>query len=77
MAPPREFGWESSGALGRLHHWFSLGEASGSTTLMKGAEFVEAKLLAKATMFKISRDIPAGLESDLAKIKAALEKHGP
>jgi hypothetical protein len=77
MTPPREFGWESSGALGRLHHWFSLGEASGSTTLMKGAEFVEAKLLAKATMFKISRDIPAGLESDLAKIKAALEKHGP
>ena len=77
MTPPREFGWDSTGALGRVHHWFSLREASGSTALTKGAEFVEAKLLAKATMFKISRDIPAGLESDLAKIKAVLEKHGP
>jgi hypothetical protein len=77
MTPPREFGWESAGALGRLHHWFSLREGSGSTTLTKGAEFVESKLLAKVTMFKISRDIPAGLESDLAKIKAAVEKQAP
>jgi uncharacterized protein YndB with AHSA1/START domain len=73
MTPPREFGWESSGALGRVHHWFSLGEGSGTTTLTKGAEFVEPKLLAKATMFRISRDLPKGLESDLSKIKAAIE----
>lgn len=77
MTPPQEFGWESVGALGRVHHWFSLREVSGTTTLTKGAEFVEAKLLAKMTMFKISRDIPKGLESDLSKIKAAMEDHAP
>ena len=75
MSPPHEFGWESTGALGRVHHWFSLSEGTGTTTLVKGAEFVEAKLLAKMTMFKISRDIPKGLESDLSKIKSAVEDH--
>jgi uncharacterized protein YndB with AHSA1/START domain len=75
MTPPQEFGWESVGALGRVHHWFSLREASGTTTLTKGAEFVEPKLLAKVTMFKISRDIPKGLDSDLSKIKAAMQDH--
>jgi uncharacterized membrane protein len=77
MTPPQEFGWESIGTLGRVHHWFSLREASGTTTLTKGAEFVEPKLLAKATMFKVSRDLPKGLESDLSKIKAAMETHAP
>src|SRR5690242_17976778 len=77
MTPPQEFGWESTGALGRVHHWFSLREASGTTTLTKGAEFVEAKLLAKMTMFKVSRDIPKGLATDLSKIKAIVEDHAP
>jgi Polyketide cyclase / dehydrase and lipid transport len=70
---PSLFGWESVGALGRVHHWFSLREDAGATTVTKGAEFVEAKFLAKMTMFRISKDIPAGLESDLAKIKANVE----
>ena len=77
MTPPQEFGWESTGALGRVHHWFSLRGESATTTLTKGAEFVEQKLLAKVTMFKISRDIPKGLASDLAKIKAAIEAPAP
>ena len=73
MNPPKEFAWDSVGALGRVHHWFSLSESSGSTTLTKGAEAVEPKLLAKMTMFKLSKDIPKGFESDLVNIKAKLE----
>jgi len=73
MNPPKEFGWESIGALGRVHHWFSLQEDAGATTLTKGAEFMESKFLAKLTGFKISKDIPKALEGDLAKIKATLE----
>jgi len=73
MNPPKEFGWDSVGALGRVHHWFSLSEGSGGTTVTKGAEIVEPKFLAKMTMFKISKDIPKGFESDLANIKAKLE----
>ena len=73
MTPPKEFGWISVGALGRVHHSFSLREDPGTTTLSKEADVVEATLLAKITMFKLSRDIPKGLRSDLAKIKAAVE----
>jgi polyketide cyclase/dehydrase/lipid transport protein len=73
MNPPKEFGWESSGALGRVHHWFSLREDGGATSLAKGAEFVAPKFLAKMTMFKISKDLPKALDSDLSKIKAAVE----
>ena len=73
MNPPKEFAWDSVGALGRIHHWFSLSENAGSTTLTKGAEAVEPKLIAKMTMFKLSKDIPKGFESDLANIKAKLE----
>ena len=76
MNPPKEFAWDSVGALGRVHHWFSLSESSGSTTLTKGAEAVEPKLLAKMTMFKLSKDIPKGFESDLVNIKAKLEAAG-
>jgi hypothetical protein len=73
MAPPREFGWMSAGSLGRVHHWFSLRDDAGTTELTKGAEFTEPKLLAKMTMFKISKDLPKGLREDLSKIKAAVE----
>ena len=73
MNAPQQFGWDSVGALGRVHHWFSLSEDAGVTTVTKGAEFVEMKFLAKMTMFKTSKDLPAGLESDLAKIKANVE----
>jgi uncharacterized membrane protein len=70
---PKKFGWDSVGALGRIHHWFALQESGGSTTLVKGAEIVAPKFLAKMTMFKVSKDLPKGLRSDLDKIKANIE----
>ena len=73
MKAPEEFGWMSVGALGQVHHWFSLREDAGMTTLTKQAEMLEPTRLAKITMFKISRDLPKGLRSDLDKIKAAVE----
>ena len=73
MTPPREFAWDSVGALGRIHHWFSLREDASKTTVTKGAEVVEPKFLAKMTMFKISKDLPKTLQSDLEKIKATVE----
>jgi uncharacterized membrane protein len=69
------FAWESAGALGRARHRFSLAGEGGSTTLSKSAEIVEPKFLAKVTSWKLSRDIPKGLHSDLANIKAHLEGH--
>lgn len=73
MTAPQEFGWISVGALGRIHHRFSLREDAGTTTLTKSAEFIEPTTLAKITMFKISRDLPKGLRSDLFNIKASVE----
>jgi len=73
MSSPSTFAWDSVGALGKVHHWFALSEQGGSTTVKKGAEFVTPKFLAKMTMFKISKDIPAGLRSDLANIKSKME----
>jgi hypothetical protein len=45
----------------------------GGTTLTKSAEFLDRSFLAKVTSWKISRDVPAGLESDVKKIRARLE----
>ena len=73
LTPGRTFAWDSTGALGRVHHWFSLSEESGSTTLSKGAEMVDPTFLAKVTSWKLSKDIPKGIHSDLANIKAHLE----
>ena len=73
VAPDKTFAWDSTGALGRVHHWFSLSEDGGSTTLTKGAEMVEPTFLAKMTGWKLSKDIPKGLHSDLANIKARVE----
>ena len=73
MTPGKTFAWDSTGALGRAHHWFSLSEDGGSTTVTKGAQIVEPKFLAKLTSWKLSKDIPAGLHSDLANIKAKIE----
>jgi len=73
LTPSTKFAWDSVGALGRVHHWFSLSEQGGSTNVTKGAEMVEPKFLAKMTMFKISKDIPKGLRSDLANIKKNVE----
>lgn len=73
IKPGQEFGWESVGALGKIHHWFALRQDSGATTLTKGAEFVQPKFLAKMTMFQISKNLPKALDIDLSKIKAAVE----
>ena len=73
MQPNTSFAWDSKGALGRVHHWFSLAEDGGSTTLSKGAEMMEPTFLAKVTSWKLSKDIPNGIHSDLANIKATLE----
>jgi uncharacterized protein YndB with AHSA1/START domain len=73
LTPNSAFAWDSTGALGRVHHWFSLAEDAGSTTLSKGAEMLEPTFLAKVTSWKLSKDIPKGIHSDLANIKAKLE----
>jgi hypothetical protein len=76
LTPGEMFAWDSTGALGRAHHWFSLSEDGGSTSLTKGAEIVDPTFLAKMTSWKVSRDIPKGLHSDLANIKARVEASG-
>ena len=73
LTPNKAFAWDSTGALGRAHHWFSLSEDGGATTLSKGAEMVEPTFLAKITSWKLSKDIPKGIHSDLANIKAKVE----
>ena len=75
LSPGSAFAWESTGALGRARHRFSLAGDGGSTTLTKSAEIVEPTFLAKLTSWKLSKDIPKGLHSDLANIKAHLEGH--
>jgi uncharacterized protein YndB with AHSA1/START domain len=73
LMPPTMFAWDSKGALGRAHHSFSLSEDGGTTTLTKSAEIVEPTFLAKATGWKLAKDIPKGLHSDLANIKRNVE----
>jgi uncharacterized membrane protein len=73
MTAPREFAWDSVGALGRIHHSFSLREDAGKTAVTKSVEFVDPKFLAKMMMFKISKDTVKALKSDLSKIKASVE----
>jgi len=67
------FGWDSKGTLGTVHHRFTVAAADGGTTLTKSAEFMDRSFLAKITSWKISRDLPAGLQADVEKIKARLE----
>jgi uncharacterized membrane protein len=69
VTPGKTFAWDSTGALGQIHHWFTVAEEGGSTFLAKGAELVHPSLLAKVMGWRISRDMPKGLRSDLAKIK--------
>jgi uncharacterized protein YndB with AHSA1/START domain len=73
LEPGSVFGWDSQGTLGTVHHRFAVGAGDGSTTLTKSAEFTHESFLAKLTGWKLSKDIPAGLRADLAKIKAHLE----
>jgi uncharacterized membrane protein len=75
MTPGKAFAWDSVGALGKAHHSFSLAEQDGATVVRKSAEIVQPKFLAKMTSWRLSKDIPKALTSDLAKIKTKLEAH--
>jgi len=72
LSPGTAFGWESKGALGLVRHRFDL-VGDTSTQVTKSAEFVQPSFLAKVTGWRLAKDVPAGLRSDLAKIKAHLE----
>jgi uncharacterized membrane protein len=74
MAPNSTFGWDSTGSLGTVHHWFALAENGNTTTLTKGAEVTDPSTLGKMMSWKLARDIPKGFRSDLANIKATLEQ---
>jgi uncharacterized membrane protein len=69
----KTFGWDSTGALGRVHHQFTLSSDGTSTVLTKSADFVAPSFLAKITGFRLKKDVPKALRSDLEKIKAKLE----
>ena len=73
LEPGRVFGWDSKGALGTVHHRFTVAAADSGTTLTKSAEFLDRSFLAKMTSWKISRGLPAGLQADVEKIKGRLE----
>jgi uncharacterized membrane protein len=73
MTPGTAFAWDSTGALGRAHHAFSLTEQDGKTVVRKSAEIVQPTFLARLTSWRLSKDIPKALASDLQKIKATLE----
>jgi uncharacterized protein YndB with AHSA1/START domain len=73
LEPGRVFGWDSKGALGTVHHRFAVAAADGGANLTKSAEFLDRSFLAKVTWWKTSRDVPAGLNADVERIKARLE----
>jgi hypothetical protein len=73
MNPGSLFGWDSTGALGTVHHWFSISEDGGSSTVTKGFELTKPSFLAKFFGWRIKRDAPRNLRADLEKIKATLE----
>ena len=73
LTPGQTFGWDSKGALGRVHHWFTVTDDGGSTTLAKGAEVVEPSFLAKVMSWRLARDLPRNCRADLERIKGRLE----
>src|SRR5262245_29798122 len=73
MTPDTAFAWDSTGALGLVHHSFALQENGGSTTVTKSVEMRQPTFLAKAMSWRLSKDIQRSLASDLQKIKATLE----
>ena len=73
MDTPKQFEWDSKGALGTVHHWIAMSESGGVTTVRKGAEIMQPTLLAKMTGRRIAKDLPKGLRENLEKIKAKME----
>lgn len=72
--PPKVFGWDSTGALGTVHHRFTVSSSEGMTGVTKSADLTKPSFLAKLTGWKLAKDIPAGLRSDVENIKKHLEK---
>lgn len=73
LEPGKVFGWDSTGALGTVHHRFTVSSGDAGTDLKKTAEFVQRSFLAKLTSWKIGKDLPAGLRRDVERIKEHLE----
>jgi uncharacterized protein YndB with AHSA1/START domain len=73
LEPGRVFGWDSKGALGTVHHRFTMADGASGTSLTKSVEFTDPSFLAKMTSWKISKGVPEALRSDVEKIKARLE----
>jgi uncharacterized membrane protein len=73
MTPDSEFAWDSTGALGLVHHAFAVRDGGGSTSLTKSAEMRQPTFLARAMSWRLSKDIQRSLAGDLQKIKAKLE----
>jgi uncharacterized membrane protein len=73
MKPNTTFAWDSKGSLGTAHHWFTISDAGGTTTLKKGGEITDPSTLGKMMSWKLGRDMPKGFRSDLANIKTTLE----
>ncbi len=71
---PKVFGFDATGALGTVHHRFTVSTSEGMTGLTKSADLTKPSFLAKVTGRKIGKDIPAALRSDVEKIKEILEK---
>jgi len=71
MNPPKEFGWDSVGALGRVHHWF-FSKVPARPPLQRRRDR-GAHPPCEDDDVQISKDMPKGFESDLANIKAKLE----
>jgi uncharacterized membrane protein len=73
ITPGSVFAWDSTGALGRVHHSFTVSGDGGSTTLVKAVELTEPTFLARVMGWRLGRDIPKGLRSDLKRIKNHME----
>jgi uncharacterized membrane protein len=73
MEPSTTFAWDSTGSLGTAHHWFTIADNGGATTVTKGASFTDPSTLGKMMSWKLARDMPKGFRSDLANIKTTLE----
>lgn len=71
---PKVFGFDAIGALGTVHHRFTVSTTEGMTGLTKSADLTKPSFLAKVTSWKVGKDIPAALRSDVEKIKEILEK---
>ena len=76
MEPDAVFGWDSTGSLGIAHHRFQVAGTGDATALTKSAELTQPSFLGKVMGWKLAKDIPAGLRSDVEKIKAHFETAG-